>query len=126
MAVDDLLWRNGPSGPLPGTGFKCLTALPISSIPFRFLKRLDLSSLGLRLGYAPLCFDWQLVEWKPFTQQSGVDFGGTFTEIFKDNEDVLEIVNVGDNTSEEGKGDMETGDDDPVHGIRSGDFILED
>jgi len=57
LAVGDLLWRDGPLGPLPGTGFECLPTLPISSVPFRFLKRLDLSSSGLRLGYAPLCFD---------------------------------------------------------------------
>ena len=28
---------------LPGTGFECLPALPISSVPFRFLKSIDLS-----------------------------------------------------------------------------------
>jgi len=67
-----------------------------------------------------------LVEWKPLTQQSRVEIGGTFTENFKDIEDVLEIMNVGDDTSEEGKGDMETGDGVPVHGIGSGDFILKD
>ena len=69
-------------------------------MPFRFLKRLDLSSSGLRLGYVPLCFNWQLVEWKPLTQQSRVEIGGTFTKIFKDVEDVHEIVNVGDDMSE--------------------------
>jgi len=124
-AVSDLLWRNGPSGPLPDTGFECLTVLPIFLVPFRFLKSLDLSSSGLRLGCVPLCFDWQLIEWKPLTQQSRVEIGGTFTEIFKDVEDVHEIVNVRDDTSEEGKGDLETGNDVPVHGIGSGDFILE-
>jgi len=35
-------------------------------------------------------------------------------------------VNVGDDMSEEGKGDLEIGDDVPVHGIGGGDFILED
>ena len=60
------------------------------------------------------------------TQQSRVEIGGTFTEIFKDVEDVHEIVNVGDDMSEEGKGDLETGDDDPVHGFGGGDFIFED
>ena len=125
-AVSDLLWRNGPSGPLPGTGFECLPALPLFSVPFRFLKSLDLSSSGLRLEYVPLCFYWQLVEWKSLTQQSRVKMGGTFTEIFKDVEDVHEIVNVGDDTSEEGKGDLETGDGVPVHGIGGGDFILKD
>ena len=35
-------------------------------------------------------------------------------------------MNVGDDTSEEGKGDLETGDDDPVHGFGGGDFIFED
>ena len=60
------------------------------------------------------------------TQQSRVEIGGTFTEIFKDVEDVHEIVNVEDDMSEEGKGDLETGDDDPVHSFGGGDFILED
>jgi len=67
-----------------------------------------------------------LVEWKPLTQQSRVEIGGTFTEIFKDVEDVHEIVNVVDDTSEEGKGDLKIGDGVPVHGIGGGDFILED
>jgi len=67
-----------------------------------------------------------LIEWKPLTQQSRVEIGRTFTEIFKDVEDVHEIVNVGNDTSEEGKGDLETGDDDPVHSFGGGDFILED
>jgi len=58
------------------------------------------------------------------TQQSRVEIEGTFTEIFKDVEDVHE--NVGDDMSEEAKGDLETGDDDPVHGFGGGDFILED
>jgi len=48
--------------PLLSTGFEGLPALPLSSVPFRFLKSLDLSSSKLRLGYVPLCFDWQLVE----------------------------------------------------------------
>jgi len=60
------------------------------------------------------------------TQQSRVKIGGTFTEIFKDVEDVHEIVNVGDDMSEEGKGDLKIGDDDPVQGFGGGDFILED
>ena len=67
-----------------------------------------------------------MVELKPLTQQSRVEIGGTFTEIFKDVEDVHEIMNVGDDTSEEGKGGLETGDGVPVHGIGGGDFILED
>ena len=66
-----------------------------------------------------------MVEWKPLTQQSRVEIGGAFTEIFKDVEDVHEIVNVRDDTFEEGKGDLETGDDVSVHGIGGGDFILE-
>ena len=83
MAVGDLLWRNGPSGPLPGTRFECLPALPIFSVPFRFLKSLVLSLSGLRLGYVPLSFDWKLVEWKPLAQQSRVEIRGTFTEILR-------------------------------------------
>ena len=67
-----------------------------------------------------------MIEWKPLTQQSRVEIAETFTKIFKDVEDVHEIVNVGDDTSEEGKGDLETGDGVPVHGIGGGDFILED
>jgi len=33
-------------------------------------------------------------------------------------------VNVGDDTSEEGKEDLETGDDVPVHGVGGGDSFL--
>jgi len=65
-----------------------------------------------------------LVEWKPLTQQSRVEIGGTFIEIFKDVEDVHKIVNVGDDTSKEGKGDLETGDDDFVHSFGGGDLFL--
>ena len=64
---------------------------------------MDLSSSGLGLGFVPSCFGWQLVEWKLLTQQSRVEIGGTFTEIFKDVKDVHEIVNMGDDTSEEGR-----------------------
>ena len=60
------------------------------------------------------------------TQQSKVEIGEIFTEIFKDVKDVHEILNVEDGKSEEGKGDLEIGDDVLVHGIRGGDFILED
>ena len=35
-------------------------------------------------------------------------------------------MNVGDDMSEEGKGDLKIGDDDPVQGFGGGDFILED
>ena len=35
-------------------------------------------------------------------------------------------MNVGDDTSGEGKGDLKTGNGVPIHGIGGGDFILED
>ena len=35
-------------------------------------------------------------------------------------------MNVGDDTFEEGKGDLKIGDGVPAHGIGGGDFILED
>jgi len=65
-----------------------------------------------------------LIEWKPLTQQSRVEIAETFTKIFKDVEDVHEILNVGDDTSKEGQGDLKTGDDVPIHGIGGGDSFL--
>ena len=48
--------------PQLGMGFKSLPSLAIASVPFRFLKSLDLSSLCLGLDVVPSCFGWELVE----------------------------------------------------------------
>ena len=44
-----------------GIGFENLPPLAISSIPFQFLKSLDLSSVGLGLDAVPSYFGWELV-----------------------------------------------------------------
>ena len=48
--------------PQSGMGFESLLPLAIASVPFRFLKSLDLSSLGLGLDAVPSCFWWELIE----------------------------------------------------------------
>ena len=53
------------------------------------------------------------------TQQSKVEIGGTFTEIFKDVEDVHEIVNVADDVWKQGMMTL-------FMALGGGDFILED
>jgi len=45
-----------------GKGFESLPPLPITSVPFRFLKSLDLNSLGMGLNAVPSSFGWELVE----------------------------------------------------------------
>ena len=60
---------------LPGTGFECLPALSISSVPFHFLKSLDLKSVGLGLQSVPFRFRWDLVEWNPKLVETRVDLG---------------------------------------------------
>ena len=44
-----------------GMGFESLPPLPITTVPFRFLKSLDLNSLGIGLNVVPSGFRWELV-----------------------------------------------------------------
>jgi len=63
-----------------------------------------------------------LVDWKPSNEQLRLDLGEKLVEVFGE---VHEIVDIGDETSKEGKIDLEfrTGDI-PVHGVGGGDSIF--
>ena len=47
--------------PVEGMGFNFLPPLPIISKTFRFLKRLNLRSMGIELSHVPPEFGWDLV-----------------------------------------------------------------
>ena len=47
---------------LLGMGFGCMPSLPIISVPFKFLKELNLTSVGLGLESVSFSFRWELVE----------------------------------------------------------------
>jgi len=55
---------------LGGIGFESLPPLPIISKPFRFLKSLNLSLLGLGLNEVPLEFGWDLALFKVDGEQT--------------------------------------------------------
>jgi len=59
------------SVPMAGKGFNFLPPLPIISMPFKFLKSVDLKTIGKSLGDVPSGFGWKLVEWKPTVVYSG-------------------------------------------------------
>ena len=50
---------------IPGTGFETLPPLAIPTGVFRFLKSLELKSVGLGLTDVPFHGGWKLVEWRP-------------------------------------------------------------
>ena len=56
-------------------GFGCMPSLPIILVPFKFLKKLNLISVGLGLESVPFSFGWELVEWKPKIDEFRVEFG---------------------------------------------------
>jgi len=65
-----------------------------------------------------------LVEWKPLVQQSRAEIGGKPTEVFGE---VHDVVEVGDDTSEEGKINLNLGTEDaPVHKIEGSGSVFED
>jgi len=105
-------------------GFENVPPLAITSIPFQFLKILDLSLVGLGLDAVPSCFGWKLVVWKPLEEQFRAELEGKPMEVF---EEVHEVVEIGEETSEEVKIEMDlrTGDM-PVHTVEGGDSIFED
>ena len=86
--------------PKLGMGLESLPPLPIASVPFQFLKSLDLSSSAMGLGAVSSYFGWELVEWKPLEQQSRAEIEEKSAEVFREIHDVVE---VGDDTSKEGK-----------------------
>jgi len=110
--------------PNSSMGFESLPPLPITLVPFQFLKSLDLGSSGMGLGAVPSCFEWELVEWKPLVQQSRAEIGGKPTEVFGG---VHDVVKIGDDTSEEGKIDLNLGTGDVhVHEIGGSGSVFED
>jgi len=72
-------------------GFGCMPSLPIISVPFKFVKSLDLTSVGLGLASVPFKFGWELVEWKPKINQSRVDFKVKSVDEFVEVHDEIEI-----------------------------------
>ena len=56
-------------------GFGCMPSLPTILVPFKFLKKLNLTSVGLGLESVPFHFGWELVEWQPKIDESRVEFG---------------------------------------------------
>jgi len=82
-------------------GFDCLPPLPIATVTFKFLKSLDLISLGKGLNDVPSSFGWELVEWKPMVHQIRTEIGVKPAEDFVE---VCDVVEVKDDTSEEGVG----------------------
>jgi len=77
--------------------------LPIICNPFKFLKSLDLTTVGLGLDEIPFDFEWKLVIWKPF----GVQFGSK--AVLGPNEAGFHVVNVLDESSpSEDDGDSDT------------------
>ena len=86
---------------ISGMGFDCLSPLPITILPFKFLRSLDLISMGRGLGDVPSGFGWELVECKPLVHQIWSETGVRPDEGFVE---VCEVVEVEDDVSEEGLG----------------------
>jgi len=75
-----------PTGEIPalraaqsGTGFENPPPLAISSNLLKFLKCMNLKSVGLGLGCVPFHSEWELVEWVP----KSVDLGENYVEILE-------------------------------------------
>jgi len=102
--------------PILGMGFESLSPLSIATLPFKFLKSLDLKSFGKGLNDVPSSFAWELVEWKPIVHQFRAEIGMKPAEDFVE---VCEVVEFEDDTSEEGfrqKIDLNLGTGaEPVH-----------
>jgi len=73
---------------LPGMGFGCMPSLLIISVPFKFVKKLNLTSVGVGLESVPFSFGWELVERKPKIYGSRNEFeeklGDEFVEIHEE------------------------------------------
>jgi len=78
---------------LEGIGLVISPSLPIICIPFKFLKSLDLTTVGLGLNEIPFDFRLKLVIWEPF----GVQFGSK--AVLRPNETGFDVVNVLDESS---------------------------
>ena len=75
-----------------GTGFETLPSLAISTNLLKFLKSMNLKSVGLGLENVPLHFGWNIVEWNPKLSQKPVDLW----------ENLVKIVEICDDVEEEG------------------------
>jgi len=62
-AISDAISVHGPA--LPGTRFEILPPLAISTNLLKFLKCMDLKSVGLGLSCVPFHSGWELIEWVP-------------------------------------------------------------
>jgi len=76
---------------LLGMGFGCMPSLPIISVPSKFLKRLNLTFVGLGLKSVPFNFGWKLVEWKLKIDESRVEFGGNSGAEFVEIHEEIEV-----------------------------------
>ena len=79
-------------------GFNCLPPSPIATLPLKFLKSIDLSTMGRGLGDVVLGFSWELVEWKPSVNLIGSKGWLRPNEGFPE---VCEVVEVEDDVSED-------------------------
>jgi len=79
--------------------------------------------MGLGFDAVPSCFGWKLIVWKPLEEQFKAELEGKPMEFGE----VHEVVEIGKETSEEGKIKMDLGTWDMlVHTVEGGDSILED
>ena len=104
---------------IPGIGFESLPPLPIATLPFKFLKSLDLNLFGKGLNGVPSSFAWELVDWKPMVHQFMAE---TRVKPNEGSVEMCKVVKVEDDTSEEGvrkKIDLNLGTGaEPVHDFR--------
>jgi len=99
-------------------GFESLALLVIASIPIQFLKSLDLKSVGLGLDVVSSYFGWELVVWKPLEQQSRAKSEKNSAGVFGEIHDAVEVR---EDTSKEGKIDLDLGTGEvPVHEFGGG------
>jgi len=76
---------------LLGMGFGSMASSPIISVPFKFLKELSLTSVGLGLESVPFSFGWELAEWKPKIDGSRVEFGENSGDEFVEIHEEIEV-----------------------------------
>jgi len=79
---------------LPGTGFETLPPLAISTNLLKFLKCMDLKSIGLGLSCVPFHSWWELIEWVP----KSVDLGQNWVEILE----ICDVFEVDDSLEDLG------------------------
>ena len=68
-----------------------MTSLPIISVPFKFVKELNLTSVGLGLKSVPFSFGWELVEWKTKIDGSRIEFGENSGHQFVEIHEEIEV-----------------------------------